>query len=551
MIGNKYIKKAVIMTLFFLIMLVSIDHPISAAEPQIRLDMDNLNLEMGSSFKVTLSLENMNGGKLKGFTGLENFEVLGNSTSSNTSIINGVTTRVLQANYTITPKYTGDFQLKAYVEYEGKTYETNTLEVSVKEQSTDLQGETEDIFMKTVLSKEQGYFGEKLILTYELYSRYRIDDYGFTNPVQIDGFIAEDIPKEQLTNNYITINGNQYVKHEVKKMILTPTTTGDMKIPSHQLQVIIGTESFFSQGKSVYLQTDEADINIKPLPPGQPSNFSGIVGTLDVQGIYSQGEVGYGQSLSLKVTLSGGSNLELIDSIFPKDRKNFSVYETEKELKVDVVGQQYMALKEYQVILVPKVTGDVVIDPIKINYFDTATDTYKDAVIDGKTIMVKGEMPNKSNSAITSNNDTGITRDPILINQISTGINNDGYIMINKNHLWIALSIMGILILVIGICLYLYLSMNKGDKELRQIYARCKQAKDDRDYYDILNDMIKYRYGISIKALSRQDIMRRIPKEVVTEHVLKVIDYMENRHHQDMQSIMVKDEMKVIYKEIK
>ncbi len=553
MIGKKHMRKAVILSLFFLTMIINISIPIQAEKSRIRLDMDNLNLELGVSTNMTLTLENINGGTLKAIEGIENFEILSSEQSSNTSIINGKTTRSIQVNYALMPKTTGDFELIGYVEYEGKTYKTDVLEVHVSEQSGNLDDETEEIFIKTNLSKKNAYFGEKLVLTYELYSRYRIDDYGFTDTIQLDGFITKDISEEQLKSKFVTIDGKKYIKYEVKKTILSPTTAGVMKVPTYKFQVIISTGDYFSQGKSMYFITDEQEVNVSPLPMvQQPNNFTGLVGQLDVQATYSQDEVEYGQSLSLHVTLSGNSNLELVDAVCPKDMKNFTVYETEKDLKEDIIGNAYVAEKEFEVILVPKTTGEITIDPIHINYFDVSTGTYQDAVIPGKTITVKGNMSTESSQTGNYEDTETIEREQIVINQINPSQQDDAYFTIKKNYVYIALLMILLLVIILAIIYYIRLRRGKQDKALQDIYNRMKKAKDNKEYYDILNDMIKYRYHVSIKASSRDDIKKQIFNQTVEDKIFDIMNTVENSSKQESDSsIQMKETIKIIYKEIK
>lgn len=549
MIGKRQLRKAVLLSLFFLIIIMQ-TMSIQAEEARIRLDMDSLNLELGVSTNMTLTLENINGGRLKSIEGIEHFEILSSGQSQNTSIVNGKTTQSIQVNYALMPKTTGDFTLIGYVEYEGKTYETNALEVHVSEQSSNLDGETEDIFLKTNLSKENAYFGEKLVLTYELYSRYRIDHYGFKDMVQLDGFITKDFSEEQLKSNYVTIDGKKYVKYEVKKMILSPTTPGAMKIPSYQLEVILSTGDFFSQGKSMYLNTDALDVQVQPLPTeNQPKDFTGLIGQLDVQATYSQEEVAYGQSLSLHVKLSGNSNLELVDSIFPKDINNFTVYETEKDLREDVLGNDYVAEKAFEMILVPKATGEITIEPIQITYFDVVTETYQDAVIPGKTITVNGTMP----TVASQTGNAGVAeREQMIINQINPVQLDEAYFTLKKSHVYTGIVIVLLIIMILAIFYYMRMKNRKRDKPLQAIYERVKKAKDNQDYYNILNDMIKYRYHISIKASSREDIKQHILNPTVVASIFDMMDTMENNYQQEQKSNShIKEMMKNIYQEIK
>ena len=68
----------------------------------------------------------------------------------------------------------------------------------------------------------------------------------------------------------------------------------------------------------------------------------------------------------------------------------FSVFQTEKNKQETIVDNQYLSTKEFEIILVPKVNGDVKIDPIHISYFNPETGQYEQAEIPGTTITVNG-----------------------------------------------------------------------------------------------------------------------------------------------------------------
>lgn len=90
------------------------------------------------------------------------------------------------------------------MEYKGKTYRTNELKITVRETREDTTGELKDLFIKTNISAEEEiYFGQKAVLTYELYSRYNIEDFGFLDSINIDGFMMNDVKQEDLKASYV------------------------------------------------------------------------------------------------------------------------------------------------------------------------------------------------------------------------------------------------------------------------------------------------------------------------------------------------------------
>ncbi|MGB4187789.1 MAG: BatD family protein, partial [Limnochordia bacterium] len=151
----------------------------AAAAPEFRLSMNNLNLQQGVSTTMTLSLINAQGAEIVEIEGLEHFDVLSRSQSTAISIVNASTTHQVDVHYTILPKDAGQFTLKAKVRHGGTVYESNMLQVTVSEIPASDEKAEGDLFIRTVLSKDEIYLGEKVVLTYELYSRYSIESAGF------------------------------------------------------------------------------------------------------------------------------------------------------------------------------------------------------------------------------------------------------------------------------------------------------------------------------------------------------------------------------------
>jgi hypothetical protein len=200
-------KACFLSTLIILILLLSISS--FSAEPEFRLDIDNLNLQKGVSTSLKVLIINTNEGEVKRIDGLENFEIMSSQQSISTSIVNGKTTVKKEINYTIMPMQTGEYKLQGIIEHKGKEYKTNILTVNVSENKGGIEGEQEEVFVKTVISEDEVFFGQKLILTYELYTRYNIDDMGFPEGITVDGFIQNDIETDSRRGEYVYVEGSK------------------------------------------------------------------------------------------------------------------------------------------------------------------------------------------------------------------------------------------------------------------------------------------------------------------------------------------------------
>lgn len=546
MTGNRI--KLIFLILILIVAILGSQASVLAANPEFRLEIDSLNPQKGMSTNLILSMVNAQGARLLSIEGLENFEILNSGQSTSTHVINGDITHQSDIRYVIMPKNAGQFTLQGTVEYKGTQYWTNKITVNVRESENIDEGEVEDLFIKTIVSDDEIYSGQKVVLSYELYSRYNIEDYGFLDNVEIDGFIISEMPRDELKANYVYIGDKKYVKYEVKQMYLSPIKTGTYTIPEYNFQVNISTGGFFSSSQPYYLRTESRELTVKSLPQtNKPVDFSGIVGNLEIESEYSRKELPYGDSLTLRVTASGNVDLSLLDKVVKDGIPGFSVFETEKDIEESVVDNKYLARKEYEIILVPEKSGDIEIDPIYISYFDTESESYKQAQIPGTTVTVTGEAPVVQTQQ--SKGDSAIEK--VKIDQIGYIPKNEGYltIQLKKEYIYISLVILVILSLIAISVFIILKGKKKEDRKLWDMYKRINNSKDEKEIYSIFNDMIKYRFNISLKASSKDAIKTGLGQHEITGTVLEIMDYMETDKNQPNKDInYLKDSIKKIYK---
>ncbi len=545
---------------FFIIFIISagilMTQGIAMAQttPQYRLDIDSLNLHKGVSANLVLSMIDAQGAELSSISGLENFDVVSSSNSTSTQMVNGATTYEEDVNYVILPKKVGKFTLRGSVKYNGGTYQTNQLQINVSEaDSTNAKsGETQDYFIKTILSASEAYIGQKVVLAYELYSRYNIENFGFLGDTGIKDFISKDVPEDKLQAEIAYVDGNKYAKYEARQSFISPIKTGTFTIPAYNFQANVSTGDFFNTSAPVYLQTESKALTVKPLPVNnQPADFSGIVGKLDLDAKYSKNEVNYGESLTLDITASGDCNLDNLKGIVKGDLPGFSVYQTEKNTEEEILKNQYHAKKEFEVILVPKANGKLKIDPISISYFNPANGSYEKAEIPGTTISVKGEAPQVQAGAQSQG--TPASLETVKINQVSYQPQKDGTltIQLKKGTLLWGMILLAILLLLAAAAYLALLTRKKCDKELQTIYRQLKRAEDQNEIYNLFNNLIKYSFNLSLKANTRTVIANRLAEYGLADPVLEIMDDMENKKYSTEKNDMnLKVKINDIYKRI-
>ena len=494
-------------------------------EAEFQLNIDSLRLQEGVSTNLVVSLVNAPNASVKEITGLENFDVLSTGQSSSTQIINGDLSMRKDIRYVIMPKQSGQFTLQARVEYNGQIYTTNELQVTVSESATSGE-EVENLFIKAVLSEEDIFLGQKAVLTYELYSRYNLDNFGFLDDITLDGFIASDIPQDKLKAEYVYLNGYKYVKYEARQLILSPTKAGTYKIPACNFQANIITGDFFSSSRPVYLKTEPLELTVNPLPPA-PAGYSGVVGKPDVDTAYSRQQLNYGDSLTLTITLSGNCNLDPLTRIYPGDIDGFAVYETQKNAESGVENYQYQARKEFEIILVPETAGDLEISPVTLTYFNPESGAYETTEIPGATITVLGQAPVAQAPVQTENAAPEIVR----IEQVSYNTGKGDYltIQLKKETVYIALLALGVLVLLAVTVVLLLVRRKRQNDAVNSLYRKIQKSGDRHEIYNLFSQMVKACFDVSLKANTRDAVSERLSGSGLGDAVLEIRDILEGR----------------------
>jgi hypothetical protein len=554
MTGRRFMGRVAFMLFIVVIASMLSVGSVFANTPQFRLDIDSLNLQQGTSTRLTVTVENAQGAEVTSIEGIGDFDVLSNNYGMTTQIINGTVTYQESHTYTIMPKSAGQFTLWVNMKYKGKAYKTNELNVRVGESNNTGESENREIFLKTILSSDEVYYGQKIILAYELYTRYNIEGSGFLDSVDIDGFIKKEVSEDNLKANYAYVDDRKYAKYEVKQIYISPVKPGTFDIPSYNFQANVSTGGFFSSSQPMYLKSDPKQITVRPLPTSnQPADFSGIVGNLNLESSYNKKQIDLKDSLTLNVKLSGDCNLEGLSKIINGEIQGFSVYETEKSTEESIVDNQYNIQKEFEIILVPEKIGEIKIDPIQIPYFNPKSGNYEKAEIPGTVIEVQGEMPVAQGAVGNGTTSAASALETVEIDQVSYKPSSEGYLTIRfkKAHLFTGLIVFIIALIIAGGIYLLLLNRKKHDKKLSRIYNEIRNEKNPNEIYNLFNRMMKYRLDLSLKASSRSVIMDKISGYEFANPVLEIMDYMESeKSDSDKTALFLKDKIKEIYRKL-
>ena len=414
-------------------------------------------VSLNSSFQVTYTLS---GGSATSFVkpSFKNFNVVGQYQSTGggmTIFINGK--QVQSGNeestwtFQLVPTATGKFTIDAAkAKVNGAWVESNTLTIEVNNSgnvtansntgtpksttATTADAGNNDIFIKAFVDKTNPYQGEQVIVTYKIYTRIPVTQYGIEKLPAFTGFWSQDLTKnsDKPVQYNETIGGVKYVVAEIRKIALFPQKSGVLKIDPLNVECIVQivtkqkyndpfanffNDPFFSNfnnfGSSMFdtysnvkktIASNPVSLNVKALPvTNQPSEFKGSVGKFILDATIDKTNVKTNDAINLTFKITGTGNISLIDNPDIEFSSDLETYEPDVKENISATTAGVSGSKTFNYLIIPRSAGDFTIKPVSFCYFDIAKGSYITLTSpEFKLKVAKGSGDN--NTTVTSAN---------------------------------------------------------------------------------------------------------------------------------------------------
>jgi len=387
---------------------------------------------VGQRFRVTYQI-NKQASNFEGPSSFNGFRLLGGpsqSTSTQMQIINNQVSQSITLSYTYTLEATaeGTFTIPAAkVVVDGNTYTSNqaTVVVSgqVQQQQTQPRGQTqqpsqqqaptrqtvsdEDIYIRAIISNRNPWQGERVTLTYKLYTRVGVSQFNIDKLPSFQGLWSEDVTQSgQVQVTEEVIDGQRYNVATLKQFLIFPQRSGEIRIDPLEVQTWIRlattrrTGSFFDEffGGFGGFETIERKVrsnavvmNVKTLPTqNRPGSFNGSVGNFELNASISSTNIKANEPVSLTLRVSGTGNLRMVEKpevTFPINLESFEPKVTDN-IRVQAGGVS--GSREFEYLLIPRTGGTFDIPPVQFSFFDPSSQRYVTRTTQKFTINVEG-----------------------------------------------------------------------------------------------------------------------------------------------------------------
>lgn len=417
------------------------------AETEVHSTVDRNKMALGDTFTLTISVASDASISVQEprLPDLEGFELLNTWTGSKTrsTFSNGQfqVERAKKFNYMLAPKKKGKLKIqRAEVVADGQRFFTKPITIDVvpatdiprqaqrKDQQSPFDDPTdvddifsqllrnrpnsggfktqpgnpkEAFFIQAEVDKESAYVGEQVTASWYLYTRGAIRDIDTLKYPSLNGFWKEDIEvATRLNFTSEVINGIPYQKALLASYALFPIKAGKSMVDAYKAKCTVITASQFGFGQP-YQYTKSShpvQIEVKALPPeGRPKEFNGAVGNFNVSASIDGDQVPVNQPIALKIKIEGRGNAKLIDLPSLELPPSIEVYDTQKDGQFFKDGT---SVRNFEVLLIPREQGEVIIPAVTIAAFDPENGQYYTKPTQPIKLKI---IPNKGGESLPSN----------------------------------------------------------------------------------------------------------------------------------------------------
>lgn len=412
----------ILCSIMSLVFCIALSFSAVAQEISVRASVTETTVTVGEPFEYIIEVQGSVGVESIQLGKLSGVEKRGESQSTSVSIVNGKISQSRVIAYTLVASTEGKLTIPAAtVKVDGKTYQTNAVEITVtkavaRAQNAGSAGSNtypDLVFIKPVVSKTKLYVGEATTVTYKLYERADVTNVVVEKDAKPEGFWVEEIDLQQgrssVPHTTEFLNGVLYRVYSVKKMILFPTRAGTLTNGTYKLNcdalltkikqqrgrtLLEDFDSFFgSLGKKVKIDVvaPEIKFEVLPLPEPKPEGFTGAVGKFALNATLDKTKVKAGQPITFTFTITGEGNIRSIMPMPLHLPSEFEAYEPKVQESISRQGGIISGTKTIEYVAIPRAGGKFDVGSVSFSFFDPEKGEYKTLSSPRFEIEVEGE----------------------------------------------------------------------------------------------------------------------------------------------------------------
>ena len=438
----------VVMGLFALPALTQAQSPVTA-------QVDRNQLSTDETLQLTVVVDSSAGrASQPSLPPLDGFQILGTSSGTSISIVNGSMTSAASYNYILRPTSTGQLIINPItVTVGGQAYTTQPITVEVSQGTgqvqpspnpanpnlgslpgfpnlgnlfrslpgsqgslgnqtqpldpadapTELVGQ--NFFIEAEVDNLNPYQGEQVLYTFRFYQAESLFDQPEYQAPAFTGFWSEALNDEQV--NYTTEAAGRPYRVTELQAVLFPTSIGEVTIEPAKLTI---PGDFFSRGQ--VLQTQPLNLTVRPLPDNAPANFQGAVGQFNIVTQADTTATEVNETVTLNVALSGQGNMENLADPLWNEGDEWRAFDSKATVNTQFTNGVLSGTRSYERLLVPTQPGDLLLPALEYSFFNPQTESYETVRSEPIIVNVTGSVGASTGSSIGSAGAAGVATIP-------------------------------------------------------------------------------------------------------------------------------------------
>ncbi|MDR3447316.1 MULTISPECIES: BatD family protein [unclassified Dyella] len=380
--------------LMFLLCGFALFWPVASLAADVQATLDRQHVTLGET--VTLNLR-ANGGGMVSVPDLralsQDFAVLGSSSNTSISIINGQRTSQVTVGVALRPLHAGTLRIPS-LSFAGGA--TTPIDLEVVQTTADAgtgaaaTGQ-KDVFVEATIDPASAYVGQQMVYTVRLFFATDLTSGALEDP-QVTGV---DLPRLGGEINYQAERGGRRYNVIERRYAAIPQREGHIQIPSVAFQGesvnMANPDAFFGNGTPVTAASPAVDIDVRAAP-AQASQGAWLPAralSLSLDGGPAHGDLHVGEPLNVVMSVQAtGLPYEALPSLSLPSLDGATVYPDKPVNGTRVEGQWLVGQRQQGFAVVPNRAGTLTIPETTLTWWNVAENHAETARVPARTFNV-------------------------------------------------------------------------------------------------------------------------------------------------------------------
>ncbi len=386
----------------------------------VRAYVDRNPISIDETVRLIVEEQGQSSGDSPNLSVLErDFDVLGNSQSSQTRIINGRTSTSRQWVITLAPKHDGKVMIPP-IAVGGQSSAPLALMVQLPSQA-EPGGGGKDFFLEATVEPNDPYVQSQILYTLRLYHAVPLREGQIEDPI-ISNAMVERIGED---HTFETIQHGRRYQVVERRYLIVPQASGSLKIPSVLFSGQVPDDrrprslfddmfgnrpsilgSAFQSTRLVRARSPELTLEVQEVPPDKKSDTWLPARELSLSETWSIDslEVQIGDPITRTITIQAkGLTGEQLPELSLSENANMKIYPDQPTITTNFDGAWAVGTREQKLALVPTQPGNITLPEIRIRWWNIENDRAEDAVLPARELKILGVSSSSSPILKTEN----------------------------------------------------------------------------------------------------------------------------------------------------